>query len=122
MLGLLLVATALGVSAAATVRAVRRADRSAAADAARRALRQRLSGQVVDPAALAAPWRQVAVDMARLQRAVAPSDDPRAVAAVEEAAGRVVAAIGADVALRVASDALRTAAMTGDRQDGSHDT
>ncbi len=112
VLGLLLVATALGVSAAATVRAVRRADRSAAADAARRALRQRLSGQVVDPAALAAPWRQVAVDMARLQRAVAPSEDPRAVAAVEEAAGRVVAAIGADVALRVASDAVRRAVAT----------
>lgn len=106
-LGLLAVATPLVVSFAATVRAARRADRSTAADAARQTLRQRLSGQVVDPVSLAPPWRQLAQDTVRLQLAVAGSEDPRVVSAVDEAAGRVLAVIAADVDLRTAGDAAR---------------
>ncbi len=106
-LALVLVLAAVGLTAAAARKAVRRADRSTAADAQRRALRTRLAAEAVDPASLAPAWRQLADDTARLQHAVHDSDDPRAVSAVDEAAGQVMAAIAADVDLRAAGDAVR---------------
>ena len=99
----------LGVSTAATVRAARRADRWGAADARRRALREQLAGQAVDPASLGPPWRQLAEQAARLQLTVAESGDPQAVTGVDEAVGRVLAAIGADLGLRSASEPARRA-------------